>query len=228
MASGYRAGMKRRRGRDRGVAADSPAVGDLDDPGGGAARARVDVLLDRLARIDLQVAVVAPPDSTRLAARERAQDAAIAHGRKTLLDEAAAAAREMALRAFARSGFTGTWAFTEMAVSVATARDRVSTAATFEEAAMAAVVEDIVGDETVDVLRSTSNELANLTGVVPAGSIAAVGSPGRAIGGPLMLVLLGALAVAMFALGLGTASLVTMAFAIAFLVGLLRRRQIHP
>ena len=196
--------MKRRRGRDQLPVADRPADADL------------------------QVAVVAPPDATRLDARDRAKTAAIAHGRLTLFDEASAAARETAMRGFARSGFSGTWAFTEMAMSTATSRDRVAAAAAFEEAAMAAVVEDVVDEGAVDVLRSTSNELGLLTGIVPAGSIAAVGSPGRSVGGPIVLALLGTLAVSMFALGLGTASVVTMAFAVAFLVGLIRRRRQDP
>jgi hypothetical protein len=208
--------------------ADRPSDAAPDDPGTAAARARVDALLDRLARVDLQIAVVAPPDATRLEARDHAKAAAIAHGRLTLFDEASAAARETVMRGFARSGFSGTWAFTEMAMSTATSRDRVSAVAAFEEAAMAAVVEDVVDEETVDVLRSTSNELGLLTGIVPAGSIDAVASPGRSVGGPIVVALLGVLAVSMFALGLGTASLVTMTFAIAFLVGLIRRRRHDP
>jgi hypothetical protein len=207
---------------------DRPSDAAPDDPGTAAARARVDALLDRLARVDLQVAVVAPPDGTRLEARDHAKAAAIAHGRLKLFDEASAAARDAVLRGFARSGFSGTWAFTEMGMSVANSRDRVSAAAAFEEAAMAAVVEDVVGEETVDVLRSTSNELGLLTGIVPPGSIAAVGSPGGSVGGPVVVAVLGALAVCMFALGLGTASLVTMSFAIAFLVGLIRWRRHDP
>jgi hypothetical protein len=185
----------------------------------------VDALLERLARVDLQVAVVTPPDSTRLAARQRAEDAAITHGRKLVFDEATAAAREMTLRAFARYGFHGTWALTDMGVSVANARDRVSAAAAFEEAAMAAVVEDIVDDETVDVLRATTERLGEFTGLLPSGSIAAIGRPGNTVGGPLAVALLGVSVVVLFLLGLGTASLVTLALAIALLAALVRRRR---
>jgi hypothetical protein len=185
----------------------------------------VDALLEHLARLDLQVAVVAPPDPTRRAARDRAQDAAITHGRKAVLDEAAAAARDLAMRAFARYGFHGTWAFTEMGVSVVNAQDRVSAAAAFEEAAMAAVVEDLVDDETVDALRATTERLREFSGLLPPGSIAAVGRPGLTIGGPLALALLCALIVLLFLLGLGTLSFVTLALAIALLAALVRRRR---
>ncbi len=81
------------------------------------------------------------------------------------------------MRSFARAGFSGTWAFTDMAMSVARAGDRVAAAAALEEAVTAAVVEDLVDAETLDVLRSTSDELGDLKGVPPPGSIAAFGTP---------------------------------------------------
>jgi hypothetical protein len=156
-----------------------------------AARARVAALLDRIARVELQVVVVAPPDATRRAARERARDAAIVAGRGVLLDEATGAAREAALRAFAGGGFSGTWAATEMAASVATSSDRVAAAAAFEEAAIAAVVEDLVDEETLDVLRSTSNELDRSTGIPLPGSLSAFAAPAAGtMRGPLQVALL--------------------------------------
>lgn len=191
------------------------------------ARTRVASLLERLTRIDLQVVVVALPDATRLAARNRAQDAAIVAGRGDLLDEAMAAAREVALQGFSRAGFSGTWALTEMAASVATSRDRVAAAAGFEEAAMAAVTEDLVDADTVEVLRATSNELGRLTGVVPPGSLAAVGSPGVAIGGPLKLALVGAFVIILLAGGLAGGAIATLALAVALIAALMRRRRQH-
>lgn len=142
-----------------------------------SARDRVAALLERLTRINLQVVVVSPPVSTRAAARDRARTAAIAAGRGELLDEATAAASEGALRAFAQSGFSGTWAATETSASVANARDRAAAATAFEEAATAAVVEDLVDEETLGVLRSTSNELADLTGVPSPGALSSFTAP---------------------------------------------------
>ena len=71
--------------------------------------------------MNLGVVVVAPPDATRESARDAATDAAIVAGRNELLREATAAAREIVLKGFASAGFSGTWAVTEMSMSVATA-----------------------------------------------------------------------------------------------------------
>ena len=157
----------------------------MTDPGAAEALARVQTLFERLTRVDLQVIVVAPPDATRLAARDRARAAAIAAGRTVLLDEATAGARETTLRAFARAGFSGTWAATDRSASVATASDRVAAAAAFEEAAMAAVVEDLIDHGTLEVLRSSSEVLDRSTGMPSPGSLSAFAAPAAdAIRGP--------------------------------------------
>ncbi|MFL5640798.1 MAG: hypothetical protein ACJ771_00475 [Chloroflexota bacterium] len=130
--------------------------------------------------------MVAAPDATRRAARETAREAATAGGRGPLLDESAAAARDIAVRSFARSGFSGTWAVTDMAVSVTRAEDRVAAAAAFEEAAMAAVVDDLVDEETADILRSTTDGLIDMTGTPTPGSLASFASPAAgAVRGPI-------------------------------------------
>lgn len=144
------------------------------DPATSAARGRVADVLERLRRVDLQVVVVAAPDGVRVAARDRARQAAVAAGRAELFDEAAMAAREATLHAFARGGFSGTWAATEMAMSVANAADRVAAAAAFEEAAMAAVVEDIVDEETLETLRATAEDLDSTTGLPIPGDLASL------------------------------------------------------
>jgi hypothetical protein len=56
-------------------------------------------------------------------------------------------------------------------MSVASAADRVAAAAAFEEAAMAAVVEDIVDDETLETLRATAEELDSSTGIPAQGDL---------------------------------------------------------
>ena len=128
-------------------------------------------LLERLSRINLQVVVLAPPDGIRLAAQARARAAAIAAGRGDLLKEAVAAARETTIRAFSRAGFSGTWAATDWSISVARPDDRVGAAAAFEEAAMAEVVQDLLDDETLEVLRSSSGELVRSTGLPSPGAL---------------------------------------------------------
>ena len=147
------------------------------DAGTIAARERVADVLERLERIQLGIIVVSPPDPVRLEARDRARKAAIAAGRSGLLGEAVEAARTTAMRMFARAGFSGTWAATEMSASVATADDRVAAAAAFEEAATAAVVEDLVDDETLETLRATTDELARSSGLPAPGSLATLMAP---------------------------------------------------
>jgi hypothetical protein len=141
------------------------------DPATDAAVARVEATLEALTRVDLQLVVVAPPDATRQAARDRARDAADNGGRADLFDDATIAAREVAIRAFASGGFSGTWAATERSVSVASARDRVAAAAAFEEAAMAAVVEDLVDADTLEVLGATTDGLQRFRGMPAPGSL---------------------------------------------------------
>jgi hypothetical protein len=119
--------------------------------------------------------VVAQPDERRLQARDRARELAAPAGRARLLESAAAAGREAALGGFARGGFTGTWAATEMSASVTRADDRIAAAAAFEEAMMAAVVEDLADEETLDVLRATTDQLGLSSRIPAPGALDAIG-----------------------------------------------------
>lgn len=203
-------------------------MNDATDPGIVAARARVDALLGRLSRAELGVIVVDLPDDDRLDAEDRARAAAEAAQRGELLDVSRADARELAMRAFAKAGFSGTWALTDMAVSVARSGDRVAAAIAFEDAATAEVVEDLVDDETLETLRSASDQLLGMTGLPTPGSISAIATPlemeGRGLVAvvALALLLLAAAAVA-FVVG-GRAGLIALALSVAMLIGLWRRR----
>jgi hypothetical protein len=176
------------------------------DQAAAAAEARVAALFERAARVNLGVVVVAPPDATRVAAREVATAAADGAGRGGLLDEATAAARDVVLKAFAGAGFSGTWAATEMSVSVASASDRVAVVAALEEAAVAAVAEDVVDDETLETLRATWDELGSSSAIPSPGSLASVAAPpAGVIRGPTQVAIVGAVvliaAIVGFALG---------------------------
>ena len=155
-----------------------------------AARARVEALLERLARVNLQVVVVAPPDAEREAARERARAAAWTAGRLDLFDEAVEAVRSGVMRAFARGSYSGTWAANDWSMSVTDARDRIAAAAAFEEAAIAEVVEDLVDEETLEVLRATTAELSLSSGIPSPGSLSSVLVRQRTLNRPLGGVLL--------------------------------------
>ena len=217
--------MKRHRGSARHPFGPERASREADDAGTVAARGRVAAVLDRLARADLQVAVVGPPDAERMAARDRARTAAITSGRGALFDEATTVVRERTLRVFARSGFSGTWALTDMSMSIARPDDRVASAAAFEEAAMAAVVEDLVDEETLDTLRSTSDELSGLASVPAPGSISGFGSPGSTVRGPIQMVVFGAFGVFLTVVGIASASVIVVVLGLVILAGLLRNRR---
>ena len=147
-----------------------------DDAASAAARARAAAILDQAARVQLDVVVIAPPDAIRVAARARGRTAAEASGRAALLDEAVAAARDRIGRTFAIGGFSGTWAATDMAVSVTRVDDRVAAAAALEEAVTGAVVEDLVDPETAHVLGASWAELSDLREIPAPGSLANLGS----------------------------------------------------
>ena len=177
----------------------------MSDPRLDAARERVAAIFDQSSRMELQVVVVAPPDAERRGARERARDAAIVAGRGPLLDEAVQAARDTMIRLFARSGFSGTWAATDMAVSVLRASDRVAAEAALEDAVIAAVVADLVDEETLDTLRSTWDELASSRGIPSPGSLAALTAPvAGSIRGPIQALILAAAVLVLVAIVLAT------------------------
>jgi hypothetical protein len=199
-----------------------------DDEASAAASARVESLLERITKVELGIIVVAPPDAERMAARDRARAAAIAAGRGPLLEDAMRAAREVTMRSFARAGFSGTWAVTEMAASVTRSGDRVAAAAAFEQAAAAAVVEDLVDPDTLETLRATSDELGRATGMATPGSLAGFAAPvASAAHGPfqvLLAVFFVAVCVAVAAvvdLGLG---LLVLAVGGAIIAGVMRAR----
>jgi hypothetical protein len=185
------------------------------------ARDRVEDLLERLARVNLQVVVIAPPDAERRSAQGRARRAAVAAGRGDLFDEAVSAVRESVIRAFSRAGFSGTWAANDWSISVTSPRDRLAAAAAFEEAAMAEVVEDLVDDDTLEILRASTDELVRSSGMPSPGSLSELTSVGRLVGWSVwVLPILAAVALGLWvSLGLGFGILVLAVVAI----GLARR-----
>jgi hypothetical protein len=223
--------MKPRRGSSR-ARSDQWSRGDADDAATASARERVRAVLEGVTRINLGVVVVAPPDATRMAARDVARAAASVAGRGPLLREALTATREVVLDSFARSGFSGTWAATEMSMSVAGPADRMAAAAAFEEAAMAAVVEDLdVDQETLDVLRSTSLELAGLGSLPTPGSLSSVASPAAGvIRGPIQVAILAAVVIvcAFAGFAIGSVSGLIVVFLGVGIVAALARREARP
>jgi hypothetical protein len=157
------------------------AVGQADAE---AAR-RVAWVLEELEHLDLNVVVLAWADAELVEAVDRARGAALTAGRGDLLEAATRSAREIAMRAFSRSGFSGTWAATEMGASVVRPNDRVAAAEAFEAAAIAAVAEDLLDPETLEILREPTEALRRTTGMPAPGALsnfASRGSSPAAIG----------------------------------------------
>jgi hypothetical protein len=201
------------------------------DPGADAARARVAALLDHATRVNLSVVVVAPPDATRMAARDLATSAAGAAGRGEILDEAAAAARDIVLKAFAGAGFSGTWAVTEMSMSVASAVDRVAAVAAFEEATIAAVAEDLVDEDTLEVLRSTWDELTSSSAIPSPGSLSSIASPATGVDrSPIQVAIVAGvvLVCAFVGFAVGSYAGLIVVFLGVGIVGALTRRSSRP
>ena len=73
----------------------------------------------------------------------------------------------------------GTWAATDMGASVVRAEDRVAAAAAFEAAATAAVAEDLIDPETVEILREPTEALRRTTGLPPPGALSNITSADR-------------------------------------------------
>ena len=178
------------------------------------------IVIEELEHLDLNVVVLSHPDEHLLHALERARDAAIVAGRADLLESATRGAREVALRAFSRSGFSGTWAATDMGASVVRADDRVAAAAAFEAAATAAVAEDVIDTETAEILREPTEALRHTTGLPPPGALSNFTSGGAStdgiqvaigigvvIAGVVVGFAAGALAIGLIVIGVGLALL---------------------
>jgi len=119
-----------------------------------AARERVGAILDGARYVDLSRLIVGRTDPEIDEARRAATVAGDAAGRTDLVREARQAATSWVLQAFSQRGYSGTWAATEVAVSVARPADRTAVAEALADAVTAAAVEDLVDADTVDALRS--------------------------------------------------------------------------
>jgi hypothetical protein len=201
------------------------------DPGTDAARTRVADLFEGASRVNLGVVVVAPPDATREAARDAATDAAIVAGRSALLREATAAAREIVLKSFSGAGFSGTWAVTEMSLSVASASDRVAAVAAFEEATIAAVAEDLVDADTVDILRLTWDEISSSRAIPSPGALSSIASTASRVDrSPIQVAIVAGVVLVCALIGFAAASyagLIAVFLAVG-LLGALTRRSSPP
>jgi len=207
--------------------ADAGALAARSVGANAEAERRVATVLGELEHLDLNVVVLPYPDEEVVRAVERARGAALAAGRRPLLASATESAREIAIRGFARSAFSGTWAASEMAASVARPDDRVAAAAAFEAAATAAVAEDLVDDDTIDLLRGPTESLRSTTGLAQPGALSNFATPRRSQAGGLQvglgisIVVLGVLAIGLT--GSIASGLIVIALGLALLGAVGRR-----
>ena len=92
---------------------------------------------------------------------------------------------------------------------------------------MAAVVEDLVDLETLEILRSTSDQYERFGGLPSPGSLSAFAAPaGRMTRGPLQVAIIALFVVVCFAVGLFAGSsfgLVVLALGVAIVAAMARR-----
>ena len=132
---------------------------------------RIDAFLSRLERLsidDLQVLALPPADpDERDALLDRVDAAARAAGRLDELDEAADSANAVIIEALAQRGYEPTWFGLNWGCASARSEDRAALLAAVEDAAVAAVVADLVPDEAA-ALAEPFELVASMAGTAPA------------------------------------------------------------
>ena len=134
----------------------------------GAPAERLDAFLARLDRVgleDLRLLALPIPDAReRAALLEEVDRVADGAGRRPLVDEARARTRAAIERAYARHQYEPTWAGLNWGRSMGTTRDRLGLTLAAEDAAVAAVMRDLLDDDTIAVLGEPFEHAAGMAG----------------------------------------------------------------
>jgi hypothetical protein len=129
----------------------------MTHPGAAPPPDRLEAFLAELGRLsvdDLSVVALPEPDpDERAALLQRAVDVAHAADRREELAMAPARAREQLLRAWSRRGYEPTWFGLNWGRSLGRADDRARLVAAVEDAAVAAVMADLLSPEDAGALR---------------------------------------------------------------------------
>lgn len=189
-----------------------------------AAAERFDVFLRRLDHVGLEdlrlLALPVPDPAERVALLAEVDRVADEAGRGRLLDDARTRTRDAIARAYARHQYEPTWAGLNWGRSLGTTRDRLGLSLAAEDAAVAAVMSDLLDADTTAALAEGFERAAGMSGSTATPSLP-LGRPNRV--GWLIWFLMAAAAVGVFlnyALGFGMAILIV---AVA-LIATLRRR----
>jgi hypothetical protein len=125
--------------------------------------------LGRYSVDDLSMVALPEPDADeRAALLQRAVDAAHAADRRAELAMAPARAREQLFRAWSRRGYEPTWFGLNWGRSLGRADDRARLVAAVEDAAVAAVMADLLSPEDVGALREPFDIATSMAGAAPA------------------------------------------------------------
>jgi hypothetical protein len=136
--------------------------------------------LGRLNVDDLMMVALPEPDpDERAALLQRAVDAAHAADRRDELATAPARARDQLFRAWSRRGFDPTWFGLNWGRSLGRADDRARLVAAVEDAAVAAVVADLLSEDDVAALRDPFEIASSMAGAGPATNPSSRGLPRR-------------------------------------------------
>jgi hypothetical protein len=124
--------------------------------------------LGRLSIDDLALVALPEPDpDERAGLLQRAVDAAAGSGRRDLLAAAPARARDTLFRAYSRRGYDPTWFGLNWGRSLGRADDRARLVAAVEDAAVAAVVADLLPAADVAALREPYEIASSMAGAGP-------------------------------------------------------------
>ena len=136
--------------------------------------------LGRFSVDDLAMVALPEPDpDERAALLQRAVDAAHAADRREELAKAPARARDQLFRAWSRRGYEPTWFGLNWGRSLGRADDRARLVAAVEDAAVAAVVADLLSPEDVGALREPFEIATSMAGAGPSSNPIVRGSPGE-------------------------------------------------
>jgi hypothetical protein len=133
-----------------------------------AAADRLNAFLDRLDHVGLEdlrlVALPVPDPEERAALLAEIDRAADEGGRGPLVDEARKRTRAAIERAYARHQYEPTWAGLNWGRSLGTTSDRLGLAIAAEDAAVAAVMDDLLDEDTTAALAEPFEHAAGMSG----------------------------------------------------------------
>jgi hypothetical protein len=144
---------------------------------------RIEAFLAELGRLSIDdlamVALPEPDPDERAGLLQRAVDAAHTADRRDELAAAPARARDQLFRAWSRRGYDPTWFGLNWGRSLGRADDRARLVAAVEDAAVAAVVVDLLSEDDIGALREPFEIASSMAGAGPDTNPSTRGQPRR-------------------------------------------------